>query len=133
MRELTKSMLSYGWAMSVFGVQQTMDALAPNQGCNSVKAMQDVTNAAVSALNPCMKAAFTAGDNLQGGMVDMVFGMMGGGLDMNRWMRMGNDMMQQMGKAGTRAAETAAGAAANATGTGSDAGASSTFGWGPPR
>ena len=134
MREWTKSMFSYGWAMSVFGVQQTMDMLTPNQG-SSAKAMQDVANAAASTLNSTMKSAYTAGDNMQRGMVDAMFGMMGGGMDMNRWMRMGNDLMQQMGSMGRRAAEGTANAAEAAAGaaTSATADASSGFGWGPPR
>ena len=32
MRDLTKSMMSWGWAMGVFGVQQMMNVVMPAQG-----------------------------------------------------------------------------------------------------
>ena len=35
MRELTKSVMSYTWAMSLFGVQQMVNALRPSKATES--------------------------------------------------------------------------------------------------
>jgi hypothetical protein len=143
MRDLTKSMMSYGWAMSVFGLQQAVNLMMPQQGGDpagkAARAFDDVTQATVENLEGPLKTAFNAGDKMQGGMIDSMFGgFMGAGLDPSRWMRMGNELLQQMGDCGRRAAQSATGASGN-TGSGpgappaqgGPAPASSASGWGP--
>jgi len=139
MRELTKSMMSYGWAMSVFGAQQMFNLMTPGQGgdpCDkAAKAFNDVTQATSETLDNPLKAAFNDGNKMQAGMVDMMLGgFMSAGMDPGRWMRAGNDAMQQMTNLGKRAAQAAGptspspedGPASGTTQT-----APSSSGWGP--
>jgi hypothetical protein len=77
MREFTKSMMSYTWAMSVFGVQQMVNVFRPSQATES---FDNVTEATRDELGDGWRAAFRAGDNLQRGMVDLAFGMFGLGM-----------------------------------------------------
>jgi hypothetical protein len=77
MRDFTKSMMSYTWAMSVFGVQQMVNIFRPSQATES---FDNVTEATRDEFGDGFRAAFRAGDNLQRGMVDLAFGMFGLGL-----------------------------------------------------
>jgi hypothetical protein len=76
MRDLTKSMLSYTWAMSVFGVQQAANLFrrGRRQDTRATDVFEGITAAVRDELDDTFKAAFRAGDNLQRGMVDMMFG-----------------------------------------------------------
>jgi hypothetical protein len=131
MRDLTKSMFSYGWAMSVFGMQQMMNMLNPRDGMQkTAEAMQNVASAAANELGGTLKGTFRVGDDMQRGMVDMMFGAgMGGMLDPTRWMRMGTDMMQQ-GASFAGQATQAAGQATQAAGEAASATMASP--WGAP-
>jgi hypothetical protein len=71
MREFTKSMMSYGWAMSVFGLQQMANAFNPSRATES---FDNVTEATRDELGDALRAAFRAGDNLQRGAIDLTFG-----------------------------------------------------------
>lgn len=70
MREFTKSMMSYTWAMSLFGVQQMVNVFRPSK---AVESFDNVTEATEEEFSDPLKAAFRAGDNLQKGMVDLTF------------------------------------------------------------
>ncbi len=136
MRDLTKSMVSYTWAMSVFGLQQTLNMLTPDGQAAGAKAMRSVADATAETFGPTLKAAYRAGDNLQAGMVDLMFGgFMSGGLDPNRWMRMAGDAMRQMNSWGQQAAQSAASAAgvgnSSQPGAAPGNGAPNPSGWGP--
>ena len=91
MRDLTRSVMSCTWAMSVFGVQQIVNLFIPRDEksmCNSAQAVDQVTEAAAGQLSDTMKAAFRAGDQFQRGVVDVMFGaMMMGAWSPERWMR----------------------------------------------
>jgi hypothetical protein len=71
MREFTKSMMSYTWAMSLFGVQQMVNVFRPSDATES---FDNVTDATRDELGDALRSAFRAGDNLQRGMVDLTFG-----------------------------------------------------------
>jgi hypothetical protein len=71
MREFTKSMMSYTWAMSLFGVQQMVNVFRPSK---AVESFDHVTEATEEQFGDALKAAFRAGDNVQRGMVDLTFG-----------------------------------------------------------
>src|SRR5215216_2480572 len=76
MREFTKSMMSYSWAMSLFGVQQMLNVLTPQgrqQTHPATSAFDNVTQAVEEDLNGVIKATFRAGDNIQRGLVDLTF------------------------------------------------------------
>ena len=73
MREFTKSMTSYTWAMSLFGLQQMVNVFRPGKACES---FDHVTKATEDQFGEALKATFRAGDNLQKGFVDMTLGML---------------------------------------------------------
>jgi hypothetical protein len=76
MREFTKSMMSYTWAMSLFGLQQTLNLLtppAPRQAHPATKAFNNVAGAARDELGRTLESFYRAGDNLQRGFVDATF------------------------------------------------------------
>jgi len=71
MREFTKSMTSYTWAMSLFGLQQMVNIFRPGKATDS---FNHVTKATEDQFGDALKATFRAGDNLQKGLVDVTFG-----------------------------------------------------------
>jgi hypothetical protein len=80
MREFTKSMMSYTWAVSMFGVQQMVNMLSPRgMGQQNHPATDAFNNAAqcnAEQMGDAMRATFRAGDNIQRGLVDLTFGLM---------------------------------------------------------
>lgn len=113
MREFTKSMMSYTWAMSVFGVQQMVNVFRPSQATES---FDNVTEATRDEFGDGLRAAFRAGDNLQRGMVDLAFGMFGLGMFNGRGRGCGvSDMGRRSGDV-IRESVNAAGQAADAFG-----------------
>jgi hypothetical protein len=107
MRELTKSMISYTWATSLFGVQQLMNIVNPmggDQRSPAAQAFDQVSQATTSQLNPTMKAAFDSAEGFQRSMVNMIFEAM----DPSRWASMGNRMMDQTAMGARRAAQAGA-------------------------
>jgi hypothetical protein len=75
MRDLSKSALSYSWAMSLFGVQAFADTLAPREERTrkAQAAFYSVTQAAGDEFNDLLWAAFQVGDELQREFVDRTF------------------------------------------------------------
>lgn len=97
MRELTKSIGSFSWAMSLFGLRQMVDVLQPERARQS---FDQVTGATQQQLGDVLCSTFRAGDRLQRAMVDMSFSMFG--LDLlnpNRWMQSANEQVQRTGEA----------------------------------
>jgi len=140
MRELTKSIFSFSWAMSLFGIQQTTNLMSPEK---AAKAFNSVTEATEGQLADVMKTTFSAGDKLQRSAVDMTLGMFTGeALNPNKWMRMASDAAKQSAEAMTKgvqgvtstvqqAASTAtAQGSGSASGTGSASSESRRQGWG---
>jgi hypothetical protein len=78
MREFTKSVLSFSWAMSVFGVQQMANLMKrpdPNRAQGpAAEAFDGVTRATEAQLGKTLQETFRAGDKFQRGMVDMMLG-----------------------------------------------------------
>jgi hypothetical protein len=77
-RELTKSMLSFSWAMSMFGLKQMSDLLVPQS--NAAGSFAAVARSAEDQLGKTARAAFRMGDNLQRGLVDLTFAFLTFGL-----------------------------------------------------
>jgi hypothetical protein len=77
-REFIKSMLSFSWGISLFGVKQLTNLLTPQEPIgppnNATTAFDAVTRATTDQLDGVIKEAFQAGDRLQRGMVDVMFG-----------------------------------------------------------
>lgn len=99
MRELTKSMLSFSWAMPLFGMKQMMSMAMPQDASRPWGSAEDgfdaVTGVAQQQLDGAWASAWKTGDQLQRQMVDMMFGVFSGDTwNPNRWMKMTSDMMQ---------------------------------------
>jgi haloalkane dehalogenase len=62
MWDLTKSMFSFSWAMSMLGVQQTLNLVKPGQ---AARAFDDITEAATEQFGGFVTEVFKAGNNLQ--------------------------------------------------------------------
>ena len=105
-RDLSKSMISFSWGMSLFGVKQAANLLTPQSPSQpthkAVAAFNSVTQATEEQLGDALKGVFKAGDQLQKGLVDMTFSFMTmEAFNPGNWMKMTSDMMRQtMGGAG---------------------------------
>lgn len=77
MRDLAKSMLSFTWSMSVFGLSQAANLLSPGQAAS---AFDEVARRTGEQLGPSSRQIFGVGDNLQRGFVDLAFRAFGLGL-----------------------------------------------------
>ena len=77
MRELAKSMLSFTWSMSVFGLSQAANLLSPLQAAS---AFDEIARRTGEQLGPSTRQIFGVGDNLQRGFVDLAFRTFGLGL-----------------------------------------------------
>jgi hypothetical protein len=77
MQEFTKSVLSFSWSMSLFGMQQLGNLLArpdPNRPrSKAAEAFDHVTRTTEEHLGDVLKESFKAGDKFQRAMVDMIF------------------------------------------------------------
>jgi hypothetical protein len=77
MQQLTKSLGSFGWAMSLFGLQQMSKALgatSSDQGAtNVVNALDDVTRVSLEHVGTAVRETFDVGDKMQRGLIDMMF------------------------------------------------------------
>jgi len=140
MREFTKSILSFSWAMSLFGVLQTTNLLSP---AAAAKAFDSVRETTEGQLNDALKTTFNAGDKLQRSAVDLTLGMFTGEtLNPNKWIRMASDTAKQSAEAVTKgvqgvtatiqqATSSATQCSGSASNTGSASTASKGQGWGP--
>lgn len=87
MREFTKSLMSYTFSQSLFGVQQALNMLTPQGGRGehpATEAFNSTAQCTAEQMGDVMRATYRAGDNIQRGMVDLMFsvltlGGMGGG------------------------------------------------------
>ena len=74
MRNLTRSVASFSWAMSLFGVEQMANLVSPRRAAETFGA---VARSAEGALGPGLRSAFQTGDRLQRSMVDLSFSLVG--------------------------------------------------------
>lgn len=116
MRELTKAMLSFSWAMPIFGMRQMLSmATPPDAGRpwgSAADGFEAVTGAAMLQLDGAWTSAFKAGDQLQRQMVDLMFGAVSGeAWNPNRWLQTTAAMMQD-GMGAVRRASAGCGCAA---------------------
>lgn len=74
MRELTRSVASFSWAMSLFGVEQMANLVSPRR---AAAAFGTVARAAEGTLGPSLRSAFQTGDRLQKAAVSFSFGLAG--------------------------------------------------------
>lgn len=127
MREFIKSTLSYTWSMSIFSAQQMVNILMPSswgqqqqQHHPATRAFNNVADCTEEEMGDIMKSAYRAGDNIQRGMVDLMFGVLTlGAFNPGGGSRMSSNVGQQSAEAfrqGVRAAGQAVGAAGQAAG-----------------
>ncbi len=97
MRNFTKLIFSFSWAMSLFGVQQAVNTFMPSK---ATEAFDNVTRAAKEQFDDVMKATFRSGDNMQRTMMDMMFGVFTGqAFHPSKLTRMASGMVQQSAEA----------------------------------
>lgn len=99
MRELTKSMLSFSWAMPLYGMKQMLNMTMPRDMsrpfAEATEGFQTVTGSMREQLGSTMRSMFDAGDQIQRGLVDVMYSFGFGAFDPNALMRMGSDAMQR--------------------------------------
>jgi len=119
MRDLTKSIITFSWAMSLFGVQQIANMFSPEKATES---LNKITEATKKEFGKTTEASFRAGDDLQRGLVDVTFRVFSPQiLNPNHWIKMTSDAAQQtMGVLGQviPGAPTPSGTPPDATGWG---------------
>ncbi len=100
MREFTKSIFSFSWALSLFGLQQTANLLTP---AKAARAFDAVTQATEGQISDPLKMTFNTANNLQRSAVDMAAGILSGeALNPSRFMRMASDAAKQSADAVTK-------------------------------
>lgn len=141
MREFTKSMMSFSWAMTVFGTQQMLDIVRSQGRAENLhevtEAFDSVTHTAEGEMSDMMKTMFNAGNNMQKSMVNIMMCMIPFGTGQDGVGKMVSNIGQQSADAmrqGVRAMQQAVGSVSQtvqsaATSATSATGASS--GWGP--
>lgn len=77
MREFTKNLFSFSWAMSLFGMKQLADLLNPQQAVrgapDAARSFDSVTDAVVDQFGNNLRQTFEAGDRVQGEIIDAFF------------------------------------------------------------
>jgi hypothetical protein len=80
MKEFMKSMFGCSLALSLFGLKQMANILTPSErGAYrgpATKAFDSVTHCTIGQFGSTMRSTFSAVNNLQRGMVDVMFGML---------------------------------------------------------
>jgi hypothetical protein len=116
MREFTKSMMSYTWGMSLFGVQQMVNVMRPPQQGQqhpATEAFNNVAQCTVEQMGDAVRSTYRIGDNVQRGMVDVMFSVFslgmfnrggGGGGNRGGW-GSGRDFGRQASNIGQQTAE----------------------------
>lgn len=93
MRELTKSMLSFSWAMPLYGMKQMLNMALPRDMSRpfgeATDGLNSVTGAMREQLGPTLRSMFDAGDQIQRSMVDVMFNLGFGAFDPNAMRRQG--------------------------------------------
>jgi len=148
MRELTKSMMSFSWAMSVYGLKQVFELACPRDMSRpfgpATEGFNAVTAAASNQLGSTLKSMYAAGDQMQRSAVDMTFRLFMLDSLGSTAMKMTSDMMQWSTQAVEQATRgcgvcaptgtTAGTGAPSGTGAGTGAttaGGQPPLGWGP--
>jgi hypothetical protein len=67
-------MASFSWAMSMFGVEQMTNLMAPSR---AAQAFESVARSAQGELGRTLRSAFQTGDRLQRAVVDLSFSLVG--------------------------------------------------------
>ncbi len=110
MREFTKSVISFSWAMSLFGVKQYANLLTPQSPSQpthkATAAFNSVTYAIEEQLGDTIEKTFKVGDQLQRGTVDLMSRFLTlEGFNPKNWLKMTSWAVKQTGgpESGTQA------------------------------
>ena len=114
MRDLTKSVNRFSWALSLFGLQQLTNVMTPGRAEESTRALDAVSNAAESQLSDAFKRGVQAGDEFQRGVVDLAFGVFNA--NPGKWVQTGSDALQRSVEALRKLASAGASAASGSSG-----------------
>jgi hypothetical protein len=96
-RDLTKSIFSFSWGMSLFGTKQLANILTPEK---ATAAFNAVTQTTEEQLGDVFKGVFRAGDQLQKGLVDVSFSFLTlEALNPSQWTKIFSDIARQTGGA----------------------------------
>jgi haloalkane dehalogenase len=136
MRDFTKSMFSFSWAMSLFGLQQTLNLLKPSE---AAKAFDNITEATEGEFDDLLKATFRTGNNLQRGLIDLMLGVLTGqAFNPSRLMNVGSDVIRQSTDVVQQGIKMTSGVAQQSAGTVNQSAQGATYdsqraasGWGP--
>jgi hypothetical protein len=71
MRELTKSMMSFSWSLSVFGLRQLTRLVTPRSWDTARASFDHLAHSTEDQLGSVTRSLYRTGDALQRGMVDM--------------------------------------------------------------
>lgn len=73
MRGVTESLFRFGWALTMFGVQQAIHLATPRRGWDdATRELDGVSRAAAHEMGDTLRSYYRAGDRLQSGLVDSV-------------------------------------------------------------
>ena len=137
MRELTKSILSFSWAMPLYGMRQMLNMSFPRDMSRpfdqATEGFESVTDVARDQMGATLKGLFDAGDRLQRGLVDLMFSFIpSGAVDPNAWARTSADLMQRSVQGVAQATQATAAAAGAAVPPGGFGGPGAPGGFGGP-
>ena len=76
MREWTKSMISFSWAMSLYGLRQIANALSPEGWSSAPASLDALTCSTEQQLGSATQSLFRTGDDVQRCAVDLAFDML---------------------------------------------------------
>lgn len=137
MRELTKSLGSTSWALSLFGAQQALGLVVqpiPSASHPAVQGLSGLSRGAEGQLRGVFRRAYEAGDRVQRSAVDLAFNMVSPeALNPNRWVALSSDLLRQSAAAARELLPGGSGnGSAASTSTASAAGGcGQPCGWGP--
>jgi hypothetical protein len=122
MREFAKSILSFSWAMSLFGIKQLGNILTveePSQSTGKAAAFDSIIYATEAQFGDVTRGVFEAGDKMQRGMVDLMWsGLTLEALNPTEMIRMTTESMQQSAEAFMRAMQRDSGSQREPSGWG---------------
>jgi hypothetical protein len=76
-QQFTKSLGSFSWAMSLFGIQQMINALGATSGdrnaAKAVDALDDITRVSLEYCGESARDTFAIGDKMQRSVIDLMF------------------------------------------------------------
>ena len=72
MRDLARSVASFTWAMSLFGLEQMTNLMSPRRAADAFGTM---ARSAEGSLGPGLRSAYETGDRLQKAVLDASFGL----------------------------------------------------------